>query len=68
MEPLSKIARQLKQGHYPIRGLGINPQGWIEAEFRHKGITVTLALPQERASAVEFADLFDKAVSGGEAE
>jgi hypothetical protein len=68
METLTRIARELKRARYPIRGLGINQQGWVEAEFKTAGVTVTLALPAERASSLEFADLYDKAVGAKEAD
>ena len=68
METLSRIARELKRARYPIRALAINAQGWVEAEFKTAGVVVTLALPPERASSLEFADLYDKAVNAKEAD
>lgn len=58
------LAGQIMEGlvldGYPVTRVAVDEAGeWVEAVFTVPGGTVTLLLPPCRASASEFADLFD---------
>lgn len=67
MHGRSEILSGLRIAGYPVSSVTQTHDGdWIEAEFVLPGGTVMLALPPERASAGEFAFLFDMAVGAKE--
>lgn len=69
MDACHEIERALGLVGCPIRFVRPSHDGeWIEAEFGLPGGTVTLALPPGRATAGEFAHLFDMAIRSKEAE